>query len=46
LTSAGDLSGHELQAVTDATRNKLAGLNAELKGVSEKTQMLLAQEVC
>lgn len=36
LTNAGTLSAKEQQAVTDATRTKLAGLNAELRGVAEK----------
>ncbi|MFZ6872869.1 hypothetical protein ACO0LF_12455 [Undibacterium sp. Di27W] len=36
LTNTGELSGKELQSVTNATRSKLAELHQELKGVSDK----------
>lgn len=37
LTSTGQLSGQELQSVTDATRRRLAALNAEMRGVTQST---------
>ncbi|MFZ6655666.1 hypothetical protein [Undibacterium sp. TJN19] len=38
LTNSNKLSGKELQAVTDATKTKLAGLNAELAGSVNKSK--------